>query len=223
MSPLPGSDEYRGLREQMVRDQLENRDIRDPRVLAAMREVPRHLFVDAQMEASSYGDHALPIGYEQTISQPYMVALMSQILNAPEDGRVLEIGTGSGYQAAVLARLTGHVYTVERISDLAERARRHLRELGLENVSVRTGDGSAGWPEHQPYDGILVAAAAPEPPPSLLQQLRVGGRLLVPSGSRRRQTLEVVERTDRHAFERRREATCAFVPLIGREGWDPEG
>jgi len=209
-------------RLRMVQAQIEARGVRDPRVLAAMSEVPRHLFVTAEQRHLAYVDGPLPIGDGQTISQPYIVALMSELLELDGSERVLEVGTGSGYQAAVLARLAGQVYTLERIPELAEKARLRLDDLGCANVNVRIGDGSQGLPEHAPYDGILVTAAAPRVPESLKAQLADGGRLVLPVGGRAGQILERWRR-DGRAFQVERIAPVAFVPLIGTNGWDEEG
>lgn len=211
--------DLRGLRERMVRDQIESRGISDPGVLGALTEVPRHRFVEAALESAAYGDHALPIGHGQTISQPYIVALMTEGLNLSASSRVLEIGTGSGYQTAVLARLCKVVFTIERIPALALRAQRVLRELGIENVVSRIGDGTLGWRRFAPFDGILVAAGAPEPPPSLLDQLALAARLVVPAGTRASQHLIVLERAPDGEVRRLSSVPCTFVPLIGREGW----
>lgn len=212
------SAEQADARRRMVERQLRARDIHDVRVLAAMAEVPRHEFVPAEYRASAYADGPLPIGEGQTISQPYIVAYMTQLLELDADHRVLEIGTGSGYQAAILGRLAGEVYTVERVPDLAETARRKLEELGFENVHVLQRDGSGGLPEHGPYDAIIVTAAAPETPGPLKEQLAEGGRLVVPVGGRGGQ---VLERWIREGEQVRRErlAPVAFVPLLGDHGW----
>lgn len=210
------------LRRRMVETQLEPRGITDRRVLAAMGEVPRHLFVAPGMEASAYGDHALPIGDGQTISQPYMVALMTQRLELAGTEKVLEIGTGSGYQTAVLAKLAERVFSIERVEPLARRARKILEELGLDNVIVRVGDGTIGWKEFEPYDRIIVTAGAPVVPESLLDQLADPGLMVIPVGSRGFQDLVVVRKRD---GEVRKESAggCVFVPLLGREGWETRG
>jgi protein-L-isoaspartate(D-aspartate) O-methyltransferase len=209
-------------RERMVREQLESRDIYDERVLEAMRFVPRHRFVPAQHRHLAYADGPLPIGSGQTISQPYIVALMTQLLELQGDEVVLEIGTGSGYQTAVLARLAAEVHTVEIHESLAQKAQAMLEELGLTNVHVHVGDGSKGWPEAAPYAGIIVTAGAPRVPKPLLDQLAEGGRLVVPVGSRGGQFLE---RWTRHDSDYRREqiAPVAFVPLFGEFGWEGGG
>jgi protein-L-isoaspartate(D-aspartate) O-methyltransferase len=201
-------------RRRMVEEQIAGRGLRDEAVLAALRAVPRHSFVPAGMEAQAYLDAPLPIGHEQTISQPYMVALMTSLLEADARSRVLEIGTGSGYQTAVLAELVEEVWSVERIERLAEAARSRLSDLGYDNIHIRVGDGSRGWQEHAPYDAVLVAAAAEDVPEPLIDQLRVGGRLVIPLGAPHRdQTLTVYRRgEDGLSVERR--TTCRFVPLV---------
>lgn len=205
------------LRQEMVSDQLVRRGVKSPRVLAAMGEVPRHRFVDADLKAA-YGDHPLSIGHGQTISQPYMVALMTELL-APEAGhRILEIGAGSGYQTAVLARLCAHVYAVERIHALARRAADTLAALEVHNVSLVTGDGTRGWTEHAPFDGILVAAGAPSVPTPYLDQLRVGGRLVIPVGKRQYQQLQCITLHSGGPVYHR-DVACRFVHLIGEHGW----
>jgi len=207
-------------REQMVEDQIAARGVRDPGVLAAMRAVPRDAFVVDGLARLAYDDRPLPIGDGQTISQPYIVAAMTEALGLQPRDRVLEIGTGSGYAAAVLATIVAEVYTIERLESLAESARRRLAELGYANVRVRCGDGSLGWPEHAPYDAIVVTAGGPDVPPSLLRQLAVGGRLVMPVGATPRvQELVRVTRTAETAYERETLEKVAFVPLIGAEGW----
>ncbi|HEY9593641.1 MAG TPA: protein-L-isoaspartate(D-aspartate) O-methyltransferase, partial [Spirochaetia bacterium] len=208
--------------DRMVRLQLERRDITDPRVLAAMRGVPRDLFVPPGSRGDAWEDHPIPIGHGQTISQPYMVAFMTQALELRGHERVLEIGTGSGYQAAVLAALCAEVFSVERIAELAVAAARALRLADVRNVTLRTGDGSAGWPERAPFDGIIVTAAAPAVPEALRVQLADNGLLVVPVGDwRRTQELFVVRRVGA-GFRQERSIGCRFVPLIGSEGF-PEG
>jgi len=204
--------------ERMVREQLQGRDIHDKRVLTAMRRVPRHHFVSPEHRYLAYADGPLPIGHGQTISQPYIVALMTQLMEIGETDKVLEIGTGSGYQAAILAHLACEVHTVERDKDLARQASDTLKNLGANNVYVYVGDGSKGWPEEAPYDGIIVTAAAPQVPKPLLEQLVDGGRLVLPVGGRGNQFLE---RWVRHGSKYVREeiAPVAFVPLFGEHGW----
>ena len=194
------------------------RGIDDARVLSAMREVPRHRFVPDAVAGKAYGDHSLPIGFGQTISQPYVVGRMTQLLAVEPHHRVLEVGCGSGYQAAVLAELAVDVVTIERVPALAEEARARLSDAGASNVEVRVGDGSLGVPEHAPFDGIAVAAAAPRVPCPLYDQLVEGGRLVIPRGSRRGQDLVVVVRTPTGPVERTSIA-CRFVPLVGDEGF----
>src|ERR671933_1422113 len=196
--------------------------IRDPRVLDAMWRVPRHLFVPEALQSRAYGDHALPIDANQTISQPFIGALMTELLAADKSSRVLEIGAGSGYQTAVLARVAGQVYAIERIAELARQAQARIRSLGIYNATVKCFDGTMGWSAHAPYDGILVAAGGPRVPEPLLAQLKTGGRLVIPvGGSRESQCLVRVIRTD-EGFQREEHGSCAFVPLIGRHGWDNE-
>ena len=204
----------------MVQSQLRDRGIKDPRVLAAMAAVPREAFVPEQERRAAYQDGPLPIGAGQTISQPYMVARMTELLHLTGGERVLDIGTGSGYQAAVLAEMGCTVTSIEREAGLAETARERLAELGLgDRVEVRVGDGTLGAPDGAPWDGIVVAAAAPSIPDALREQLADGRRMVIPIGSRREQNLIVVER---HGTELREwsDGPCVFVPLIGEEGWD---
>ena len=197
---------------------MAQRGIRDERVLAAVAAVPRELFVPEDLRRHAYADRALPIGCGQTISQPFMVATMLEALGL-QGGRALEIGTGSGYQAALLAELADDVVTVERVPELADEARRTLERAGYGRVDVRVGDGTLGVPEQAPFDGIVVAAAAPAAPESLYEQLAPGGRLVVPVGTQRDQWLEIVERTPEGPV-RVRTVPCRFVPLIGSEGFD---
>ncbi len=205
-------------RELMVEEQIEQRGLHNPRLLEAFREVPRHVFVPEEYQYAAYDDHPLPIGFGQTISQPYMVALMTALLELTGDERVLEVGTGSGYQAAILAHLAGEIHTVELIAGLATRARHVLEDLGLTNVHVHHADGSLGWPEAAPYAGILVTAAAPETPQPLLDQLAEGGRLVLPIGGHGSQILEAWNRVGRE-FNRKAVTYVAFVPLRGSLGW----
>jgi protein-L-isoaspartate(D-aspartate) O-methyltransferase len=211
------------LRAAMVETQLVPRGIRDERVLAVMREIPRHLFVGPGMEASAYGDFALPIGEGQTISQPYMVALMTEQLGLAGGEKVLEVGTGSGYQAAILSRLSDRVFSVERVVPLARRARRVLDDLGVSNVSVRVGDGTIGWKEFAPFDRIMVTAGAPEIPQSLVDQLADPGVMVIPVGGHGFQQLKVVTKRE-GAVTETNAGGCVFVPLVGKEGWGgPDG
>ena len=201
-------------RRRMVEEQLRARDISNPRVLDAMRTVPRHLFVPEAPRAASYGDYPLPIGHEQTISQPYIVAFMTQALELAPEHRVLEIGTGSGYQAAVLSLLAKDVYTIEIVAPLAERARGTLSSLGCRNVHVRTGNGYLGWPEHAPFDRIMVTAAPDEVPPALVAQLKIGGLMAIPVGTST-QELRILRRTAT-GTETLRTLPVRFVPMTGK-------
>lgn len=214
---LPGPD-YPQARARMVAMQLRARGIRDERLLEAMGAVPRHAFVDAALAPEAYSDRPLPIGHGQTISQPFMVALMTAALAVEPEDRVLEIGTGSGYQAAILSLLSRSVFTVERVPALVARSREILAQLGVSNVVQRVGDGSLGWHTHAPYQGIVVTAGSPRVPRALLGQLVDGGRLVVPTGNREAQRLKVITRRG-DAFEEDESIECVFVPLIGEEGW----
>ena len=206
-------------RRKMVRRDLEGRGITDPRVLEAMGSVPREAFVPSRCESVAYRDRALPISGGQTISQPYIVAAMTEALELGPEDRVLEIGTGSGYQTAILAELAGEVYTVERIQSLSDDARRILEDLGYDNIHFRVGDGTLGWPEESPYDAILVTAAAPSVPDSLTEQLDdAGGHIVIPVGSRGLQQLQRITRRGEDV-ETEELMSCRFVPLLGEEGW----
>lgn len=207
------------LRERMVREQLVARDITDARVLKAMRQVPRHRFVPPEESGNAYEDRALPIGYGQTISQPLMVAVMLQDAGLTGTERVLEVGAGSGYQAALLAELAREVVSIERLPDLARRAEQTLQALNYTNVRVVVGDGSEGLEAELPFDRILVAAGAPRVPESLLAQLAPGGRLIIPVGPVDEQTLLVVSKDLEGRASTHRHGPCAFVPLIGEQGW----
>ena len=207
-------------RRRMVDAQLIRRGITDPLVIEAMLKVPRHIFVEEAMAAQAYSDTSLPIGEKQTISQPYMVALMTELLQLTGRERVLEIGTGSGYQAAILATLTDRVYTIERMRPLALRARKALDSLGLLNVNLKIGDGSDGWESEAPFDAIIVTAGAPEVPQRLFEQLRPGGRLVIPVGSQAEQALIRVTKGGDGTGVREEFAVCRFVKLIGKHGWD---
>lgn len=198
----------------MVRFQIESRGVQNPHVLRAMRKVERHRFVPLSMRPFAYVDHPLPIGEDQTISQPYIVALMTELLAARPNDRVLEIGTGSGYQAAVLAEVANEVYTIEIIPSLAESAGKRLEELGYKNVFVRAGDGYLGWPEKAPFDGILVTAAPDDIPKPLLDQLKVGGRMVIPIGNYPDQTLYLIRKAEK-GFEKQEIIPVRFVPMTG--------
>jgi protein-L-isoaspartate(D-aspartate) O-methyltransferase len=211
--------DWASARRGMVESQLIPRGITDEGVLAAMLQVPRHRFVGPGMESRAYGDHALPIAEGQTISQPYMVALMTQELDLSGSEKVLEIGTGSGYQTAILSHLAERVFSVERVESLARRAREVLDELEIHNVSIRVGDGSIGWKEFEPYDRVLITAGAPRIPRSLMEQLADPGILVAPVGSQGLQELRIV-RKEQGEVSIRRGGECVFVPLLGREGWN---
>src|SRR6185369_11414378 len=197
---------------------LRNRGIKDARVLKAMSEIPRHQFVPEALASKAYGDHALPIGDMQTISQPYMVARMTELAEVDKDSTVLEIGAGSGYQTAVLSAVAGRVFSIERISDLARSAQKNIRQLGCYNATVKWFDGTIGWSDHAPYDAILVAAGSPEVPEPLVKQLGVGGKLVIPIGSEEQQVLVRIIRTQ-SGVVREEHGLCQFVKLIGRHGW----
>ena len=210
-------DIYIRLRETMVQKQIKARGIDDPRLLRAIREVPRHLFVPPQQRRFAYGDYPLPIGENQTISQPYIVALMTDLLDIRTGDKVLEVGTGSGYQAAVLAEITDEVYSIEIIPALAREASQKLKKLGYEEVQVKIGDGYQGWEKYAPYDGIIVTAAAKEIPPPLFEQLKEGGKLVLPLGDPRGfQTLTVVAKKDGKK-KIRRLSGVRFVPLTRKK------
>lgn len=221
------SDDFAKARQMMVTQQLARRGIHEQVVLDALASIPREEFLPPERQGQAYRDGAQPIGQGQTISQPYMVAKMTELALPPKVAsggrltRALEVGGGSGYQAAVLARLAEEVVSVERVPELAEEARRRLERLGIDNVEMVVGDGTLGVPERAPFDAIIVAAAAPDVPPSLRAQLAVGGRLVIPVGTRHLQELLVVHRAA-SGFSEERETRCVFVPLIGAEGW-PEG
>ncbi|MGH9942216.1 MAG: protein-L-isoaspartate(D-aspartate) O-methyltransferase [Pyrinomonadaceae bacterium] len=222
VSPLSAThpDPYRRQREGMVARLRDHYGIRDGRVLRAMSEAPRHFFVPDALQGSAYGDHALPIEGGQTISQPFIVARMTELLEADRDSRVLEIGAGSGYQTTVLARVAGQVFAIERIAELARLAQWRIRQLGVYNATVKCFDGTLGWAAHAPYDAILAAAGGPDVPEPLRAQLKVGGRLVLPVGqTRESQRLLRVVRTEQ-GYETEDHGACAFVPLIGRHGWN---
>ena len=212
-------DPYERERERMVEEQLTRRGIADERVLAAMRRVPRQLFVEEALRERAYGDHPLPIGEEQTISQPYIVGLMTSLLELTGREKVLEVGTGSGYQAAVLANLARRVCSIERLPRLAERARSLLEALGYDNVWIRVGNGTLGWPDEAPFDRILVAAGGPSIPPPLIHQLAEGGRIVAPVGDAANQTLTVVDNV-RGELRTSYHGDCKFVKLVGKYAWE---
>jgi protein-L-isoaspartate(D-aspartate) O-methyltransferase len=209
---------FEGARERMVQTQLLDRGVHDPRVIHAMRKVPRHLFVEPALVNRAYDDDPLPIGAKQTISQPYIVGYMLQALKLKGTDRVLEIGTGSAYQTALLAELCGNVFSVEKLRRLAVQARTLLDELCYYNVVIHLGDGTLGWSEHAPYDAIIVAAGAPKVPAPLAQQLAAGGRLIIPIGDDQSQTLKLTSRTPT-GLEETDLGGCRFVKLLGRYGW----
>lgn len=209
---------YEKAREEMVNRQLVARGIHDLKVLEAMGKVPRHLFVSEHLQDQAYNDRPLPIDLNQTISQPYIVALMTEALDLSSDDKVLEIGTGSGYQAAILAEICQQVYTMEKLPELLEKAEAVLKQIGYRNIITKTDDGTLGWPEYAPYDAILVTAGAPHVPRPLLNQLSDGGRLLIPVGSNLIQELKKITRQgDR--FSEELLGGCQFVPLLGQHGW----
>ena len=202
----------------MVQEQIAARGISDPRLLSALRKIPRHLFVDPGIVNRPYDDSALPIGEKQTLSQPFMAAQMTVALALSGNEKVLEIGTGSGYQTAILAELCFNVFSVERVRQLSHKARKLLDRLGYQNIALHVGDGTIGWSEHAPYDAILVAAAAPTAPKPLLDQLAVGGRLIIRVGDDQGQVLLRMIRT-RHGFKKESLGECKFVKLVGKYGW----
>jgi protein-L-isoaspartate(D-aspartate) O-methyltransferase len=202
-------------------DSLAEKGITDQSVLKAMREVNREKFVPLLMRLNAYRDIALPIGYEQTISQPYTVAIMTQALSVKNGNKVLEIGTGSGYQAAILAEMGAKVFTIERHNDLYRNTQKLFDKLGI-RISTKCGDGTIGWSAHAPFDGIIVTAGSPDIPESLKKQLAIGGRLVIPVGDKRSQTLKVITRASEDDYEIESIPEFAFVPLIGREAWDKE-
>lgn len=211
--------EYSIPRERMVGRLREHYGIRDPQVLEAMRSVPRHFFVPEALQSRAYGDHALPISANQTISQPFIVARMTELLELDRDSRVLEIGAGSGYQTAVLSFIAAQVYSIERIGDLAREAQARIRQLEIYNATVKCFDGTLGWAAHAPYNAILVAAGGPTVPDPLVAQLKIGGRLIVPVGESReaQRLIRVIKTETGHREEDH--GGCAFVPLIGQHGW----
>jgi len=216
VSSVYADDPYQAKRREMVEQQIKGRGVRDPRVLAAMLKVPRHLLLESSLRSRAYADHPLPIGEGQTISQPYVVALMTEELRLSPSDRVLEIGTGSGYQAAVLAEIVREVYSIEIRKTLADRAAKELKSLGYRNVKVKYADGYSGWQEHAPFDAIIITAAVNHIPPPLLKQLKEGGRLILPLGSTVfYQTLTLVTRKKGGELSVAQKGQVAFVPMTG--------
>lgn len=213
-------DLFEQKRLKMVREQIESRGIHDPKTLEALRKVPRHLFVPPSLIEEAYIDSPLPIGDGQTISQPYIVALMTQAAKVGPESTVLDIGTGSGYAAAVLAQIASKVYTVERISSLAKEAEKRFKVLGYANIEVKIGDGTLGWLEKAPFDAIIVTAGAPIVPASLVSQLKIGGRLIIPVGDSFSQSLLRIEKEAAEKFTQEVLEAVRFVPLLGQEGWE---
>jgi protein-L-isoaspartate(D-aspartate) O-methyltransferase len=211
-------DNFAAERQRMVDRQIAARGVSDPRVLAAMGKVPRHRFIPSHLWDQAYGDYPLPIGEDQTISQPYIVALMTEMLEIKATDRVLEIGTGSGYQSAILAELAAQVYTIDRVGTLLARAEETLKALGYGNIITRVGDGTLGWPEAMPFDAIIVTAGAPQVPRPLTEQLALGGRLVIPVGDTWSQTLTCARKT-RTGLKFEYHGGCRFVRLIGKYGW----
>jgi protein-L-isoaspartate(D-aspartate) O-methyltransferase len=212
------SRKFARLRDEMVRKQIEARGVTDPKVLAAMRKVPRHLFVSEALRDQAYGDFPLPIGEQQTISQPYIVAEMTQALQPNENDRVLELGTGSGYQAAILSEIVFRVYTIERIHPLLIKARKLFDRLQYHNIVTRYSDGTSGWENESPFDAIVVTAGSPKIPDTLISQLAVGGRLVIPVGDQFSQELIKVYK-DEHGIHKTNLGGCRFVKLVGEHGW----
>ncbi len=217
--PSGRGQDYSIPRERMVERLRDYYRIRNPKVLEAMRAVPRHSFVPEALQSRAYGDHALPISASQTISQPYIVARMTELLEVDSGSRVLEIGAGSGYQTAVLAKVAGQVYSIERIAELAREAQGRIRQLGIHNATVKCFDGTLGWAANAPYDAILVAAGGPTIPEPLVAQLKVGGRLVVPVGESREAQRLVRVIKSATGYKQEDHGGCAFVPLIGQHGW----
>lgn len=209
------------LRDMMIDSQLLPRGIRDTRLIDAMRRVPRHLFMDESLWYKAYDDMALPVGEGQTISQPYMVAVMTELLGLSGSEKTLEIGTGSGYQAAILAELSSEVYSIERIKSLSEKAGKTLESLGYVNIHLKVGDGTLGWPEAAPFDRILITAGAPEIPQTLIEQLSEGGTIIAPVGDRFSQQLMKVTK-QKGRLSKEYQTPCVFVPLVGKFGWKEE-
>lgn len=209
---------YERQREEMVKRQIEGRGVTDEKVLAALRKVPRHLFISEALQDQAYGDFPLPIGEQQTISQPFIVAEMTQALQLSEDDRVLEIGTGSGYQAAILAEIAFRVYTIERIHPLLVKARRLFDQLQYHNIITRYGDGTGGWADESPFDAIIVTAGAPGIPNNLVAQMTVGGRMVVPVGDQHSQELIKIYKEEKGVHQTNL-GGCRFVKLVGEYGW----
>jgi protein-L-isoaspartate(D-aspartate) O-methyltransferase len=216
--PESSPPDFAWTRERMVQEQIVARGIDDARVIAALRKIPRHQFVDPGIVNRAYNDSALPIGEKQTLSQPYMAARMTAALRLKGDEKALEVGTGSGYQTALLAELCFNVFSVEKLRALSRKARKLLDELGYQNIALHVGDGTIGWSEHAPYDAILVAAAAPSPPKPLIEQLAPGGRLVIPVGDEQAQTLLRFTRTV-SGIKKEQLGECKFVKLLGKYGW----
>lgn len=210
---------YDSKRQYMVETQIVARGIKDKMVIDALRKIPRHLFLDEALWPQAYEDHAMPIGEKQTISQPYIVALMTEALQLTDKQKVLEIGTGSGYQTAILAEIADQVYSIERIPSIAKRARKVFDKLQYRNVVITIGDGTSGWKEHSPYDGIIVTASSPKVPKPLLGQLAIGGRLVIPIGEESGQGLMVFTKEDENNYTEENYGGCRFVKLVGEYGW----
>ena len=206
-------------RDEMI-DTLMSKGIRNPKVIEAMRSVPRHLFVPKPIIDESYRDSPLPIGFQQTISQPFIVAFMTELLQVDQGHRILEIGTGSGYQAAILDHMGATIFTIERQKELWERANSTFRELGFNRIITRLGDGTLGWSDMGPFDGIIVTAAGPDVPEPLMKQMKTGGKMVIPVGSKSVQELIFVEKVSDDNYTRKNMASVAFVPLIGKKGWE---
>lgn len=210
---------YDSKRQYMVETQIVARGIKDKMVIDALRKIPRHLFLDEALWPQAYEDHAMPIGEKQTISQPYIVALMTEALQLTDKQKVLEIGTGSGYQTAILAEIADQVFSIERIPSIAKRARKVFDKLQYRNVVITIGDGTSGWKEHSPYDGIIVTASSPKVPKPLLGQLAIGGRLVIPIGEESGQGLMVFTKEDENNYTEENYGGCRFVKLVGEYGW----
>lgn len=215
-----GEQKYERLRREMVRDQIEKRGIRDQNILAAFLKVPRHLFVEESLRHRAYEDYPLPIGEEQTISQPYTVAFMTQALMLKSVDKVLEIGFGSGYQTAILLEIVKRVYGIERLPNLTHKAGQNLESLGYSGFQLKVGDGTLGWPEEAPFDAIVVAAGSPKVPQPLMNQLAIGGRIVIPVGDRYSQTMTRITRLGEIEYKEENLGSFRFVGLIGEEGWE---